>query len=53
MEETMRNRMMSGAGRMSVVIGLLLALAGCVVAPAYGPGGYYHHGYYHYHYYDR
>ena len=45
----MRNRMIGGAGRLGVLIGLLLALAGCVVVPAYGPGPYYHayHGYYH------
>ncbi len=38
----MRNRMIGGTGRAALVIGLLLALAGCVVAPAYGPGPYYH-----------
>jgi hypothetical protein len=44
----MRNRMIGGTGRLALAIGLLLALAGCVVEPAYGPG-YYHpyHGYYH------
>lgn len=46
----MRNRMIHGTGRAAVVIGLLMALAGCVVAPAYGPGPYYHH-YGHYGYY--
>jgi hypothetical protein len=40
----MRNRIIGGTGRAAMVIGLLLALAGCVVAPAYGPGPYYHHG---------
>jgi hypothetical protein len=44
----MRNGIIGGAGRLGALIGLLLALAGCVVVPAYGPG-YYHpyHGYYH------
>jgi hypothetical protein len=40
----MRNGIIGGAGRLTALIGLLLALAGCVVVPAYGP---YHHGYYH------
>jgi hypothetical protein len=43
----MRNGIIGGAGRLAALIGLLLALAGCVVVPAYGPGSYYHHGYYH------
>ncbi len=43
----MRNRMIGGTGRMAVMIGLLIALAGCVVVPAYGPGPYHsYHGYY-------
>jgi hypothetical protein len=43
----MRNRMIRGTGRVAVVIGLILTLAGCVVET--GPG-YYHpyHGYYGY-----
>ena len=43
----MRSRMTGGTGRVPLVIGLLLALAGCVVAPASGPGPYHHpyHGY--------
>ena len=38
--------------RIAAAIGLLTALAGCVVVPA---GGYYHHDYYgyHYHHWDR
>jgi hypothetical protein len=49
-EKPMRNRLIGGTGRLAAIICLLLTLAGCVVAPAYGPGPYYHpyHGYYHY-----
>lgn len=43
----MRNRMIGGTGRIVAVVGVLLALAGCVVEPAYGPGPYHHYGYYH------
>ena len=43
----MRHSTIRGTGRVALVIGLVLALAGCVVAPAYGPGPYYHHHYYH------
>jgi hypothetical protein len=44
----MRNRMIRGTGRIAVVIGLILTLAGCVVET--GPGYYhpYHGGYYGY-----
>ena len=39
----MHDGMRRQLGRLAVAIGLLVALAGCVVAP-YGPG---YHGYYH------
>lgn len=42
----MRNRMIGNTARVALAISLLLALAGCVVEPAYGPG-YYHPHYYH------
>jgi hypothetical protein len=48
----MRNRMIGQTLRSVVAIGLLVALAGCVVEPAYGPGPYYYHPHY-YHWYDR
>jgi hypothetical protein len=47
----MRNRMIRGTGRAALVIGLLMALAGCVVEPAYAPGPYaYGHPYHHWGY---
>jgi hypothetical protein len=42
-ERVMHDGMRRQLGRLAVAIGLLVALAGCVVAP-YGPG---YHGYYH------
>jgi hypothetical protein len=43
MEGAMRNKIGKQAGRLALAIGLLMALSGCVVYPAGGPG-YYHHG---------
>jgi hypothetical protein len=48
----MRTRIIGKTGRIALAIGLLVALAGCVVAPAYGPGPYYHPYRGTYHYYD-
>jgi hypothetical protein len=43
----MRNRMIRGTGRAALVIGLLMALAGCVVEAGHGPHyGHAYHGYY-------
>jgi hypothetical protein len=45
----MRHRLIGGTGRLAVMIGLLLTLADCAVAPADGPGPYpgLYHGYVH------
>ncbi len=41
----MRHGIGRQVSRLVVAIGLLAALAGCVVYPAYGPGPYHYHAY--------
>ena len=45
LESKMRNQIGRRAGRVVLAIALMAPLGGCVVYPAYGPGGYYHHPY--------